>query len=156
MDALAGVDIVIDETYAADPVSYNYSSFLSEFSLQSSSSLKFVSNKKVLRFDGTISANKGLDWYESRVASPDWAVEGLAFQMHGDASKRRKYFRNVAKDEVPEVITAAMCVMELPSCNVTAFPQRIEIMAQAPTDTSSASAQAALMGVCAMLALLIL
>lgn len=37
---------------------------------------KFLSNKKVLRIDGTISASNGWDWLESRVAYPDWAVAG--------------------------------------------------------------------------------
>ena len=37
---------------------------------------KFIAARKVLRLDGTLSEASNLDWFESRVAYPDWAAEG--------------------------------------------------------------------------------
>jgi len=125
--ALSEVDIVIDETYAYAPKSYTMDSFLAGMGLTKDSTLKFVA-AGVLRIDGTISATDGLDWYESRIAHPDWAVEGLARQLHGDVSKRFKYFRNIATGEVPVVLTPSMCTTTLPACDAKAYPVPIVMM----------------------------
>jgi len=144
--SLVGVDIVIDETYAPDPSSYTLESFLSSFSLNSSSDLKFIKNKMVMRVDGTISEALGLDWFESRVANPEWAAQGLARVVHPDESMLRKYFRNVAKDEQPEILTASMCDRELPRCQQTAAPQALKmLLLQDPTSHASAPVAAGLL-----------
>jgi len=139
MDALANVDVIIDETYAYLPRSYTFDTFLGNFGLNRSSPHKFVKNQMVLRIDGTISAADGLDWYESRIARPDWAVEGLARGIHGDASKRFKYFRNIAKDESIEVLTADACTVTLPSCDPSAVAKTIEMINKVTTTTLAAA-----------------
>jgi hypothetical protein len=126
--ALSQVDVIIDETYAPKPRDYNFDSFLTTMGLTSSSSLKFVKNKMVLRVDGIISEGDGLDWYESRLAHPDWAVTGLAGQIHSDKSKPSKYFRNIAKGEQPEVLTKALCTATLPACDSSTYPAPIGMM----------------------------
>merc|ERR1712039_420661 len=114
--ALGDVDAIVDEVYEGNPITYTFDKFFTTYGLHSTSSLKFITNKMVLRIDGTISAGNGLDWYESRLARPDWAVEGLARQLHGDTSKTFKYFRNIANGETPQTITESMCTTRLPVC----------------------------------------
>eukprot|EP00928_Gymnodinium_smaydae_P015741 TRINITY_DN1582_c0_g1_i6.p1 TRINITY_DN1582_c0_g1~~TRINITY_DN1582_c0_g1_i6.p1 ORF type:complete len:498 (+),score=114.65 TRINITY_DN1582_c0_g1_i6:153-1646(+) len=127
--ALAEVDVVVDESYVYDPTTYTFDSFLSTYLLDSSSSLKFVKNKMVLRFDRTLAKDsKGLDWYESRIARPDFAVEGLAKVIFGDASKRSKYFRNVARgEEVDQQLSPDTCLKTLPACSAEDAPAPITI-----------------------------
>eukprot|EP00913_Durusdinium_trenchii_P030803 g28849.t1 len=146
VSALQDVDIVVDETYAPYPQAYSFATFLSTFGLTESSTQKFVSQKYVLRVDGTLSESDGLDWFESRVAYPDWAAEGLARYIRGDASQRRKYFRNIAANEEPEVLTAAMCAADLPSCNESSFA--------APIDVASITQETELSGAAAAWAML--
>jgi hypothetical protein len=141
--ALSEVDVLIDETWVAKPADYTFDTFLSTFYLEKTSSLKFIQSKMVLRYDGTLSSADGWDWYESRVAYPDWAVEGLARELHGDASKRQKYFRNVAKGVLPEVITAAMCTKELPSCKPSLVASDLLMLTETATTTMTAEEQAA-------------
>lgn len=136
--ALDKVDIIIDETYAFAPKSYTFDSFMTEMGLTKASTLKFMKNKMVLRIDGTISENDGLDWYESRIAHPDWAVEGLAHQIHADASKKYMYFRNIAKGEAPKVVTKSMCTATLPACDSKAYPSPIGMMVGSVTANAAA------------------
>jgi hypothetical protein len=133
MKALANVDVLLDETYAPDPNAYTFQTFLSNFDLTESSELKFVKNKMVLRIDGTMSTAKGLDWYESRIARPDWAVEGLARCLHSDSSKVFKYFRNLAKGETPKVLDASACTDPLPVCEASVQSSIIPMLTASPT-----------------------
>jgi len=126
--ALGKVDVIIDETYAFAPKTYTFNTFLTQVGLTSDMSLLFVKNKMVLRVDGIISESDGMDWYESRIAHPDWAVAGLAHHLHADTSKEAKYFRNIAKDEKPKVLTKAMCTAKLPACDASAYPAPISMM----------------------------
>eukprot|EP00435_Cladocopium_sp_Y103_P017206 s2255_g4.t1 len=116
--AMQDVDIVVDETYG-NPGAYNYSSFLSTFYLTSQSTQKFLTAQKVLRVDRIYNSLGGLDWFESRLAYPDWAARGLARYVMDDASQQRSYFRNVALGEVPELVTAETCPQSLPSCDAS-------------------------------------
>jgi len=126
--ALSDVDIIIDETYAAKPKTYDFNTFLTTVGLKSDSTLKFIKNKKVLRIDGLISEADGLDWYESRVAHPDWAVGGLSHYFHDDDSKPAKFFRNIAAGEKPQVLTKAMCKSNLQACDAKVLPAPIGMM----------------------------
>ena len=119
LGALQDVDILVDETYAAVPGDYTFSSFLSTYFLTAQSNYKFMG--KVLRLDGRLSENNGYDWFESRVAAPHMAVGGLARYVKDDTSRTRTYFRNIADNEQPEVITAAMCTSTLPICNSSSY-----------------------------------
>lgn len=137
-DALKDVDVIVDETYAVKPSEYTFETFMTNFGLNKDSTLKFMKSKMVLRIDGTVSENEGLDWYESRIAHPDWAVEGLAHQIHSASSKTYMYFRNLAKNEVPKVLTKAMCKATLPACDANALPAPIDMMvAKAAKDSTS-------------------
>jgi len=122
------VSVVIDETYASAPRDYTISSFYDTFGLSASSDLRFITGRKVLRVDGTISEGDGLAWFESRIALPDGAAEGLARAVHGDASKQRLYFRNIAENEEPTVISPGQCANIVPACDDTAYPESIGMM----------------------------
>jgi len=114
LGALSSVGAVIDEIYAPTPKDYGIETFYANYHLSSGSTHAFM--QKVLRIDGLMSADNNLDWYESRIANPEWALEGLRRALSGDSSLRRKYFRNIATNEVPEVLSAAMCAVDMPVC----------------------------------------
>jgi len=132
-----GVSVVIDETYAYAPAAYTLSSFYDAFGLSASSNLAFVTGRKVLRVDGTISEGDGLAWFESRIALPDGAAQGLARAMHGDTSKQKLYFRNIAENEQPTVISPGECTSVLPACDGAAHPEGIGMMGDAEASEAS-------------------
>jgi len=144
---LGAVDVIVDETYAGwgvAPSSYTFETFMTHMGLVSSSSLPFMQNKKVLRIDGTISEkDNGLDWYESRVAHPDWAVEGLAHQIHADTSKKYMYFRNIANGEAPVVLGASSCTSTLPACDASSYATPISMMFDTTSTTTTTAAMMA-------------
>ena len=140
LEALKSASVVIDEIYAPDPTAYDINIFYQNycthyFSSPHYSTLSFIN--KVLRIDGTMSSDKNLDWYESRVANPEWALEGLRHSVTGDASLRSKYFRNIAAGVAPVVNDHAMCSVDMPTCG--AFMPAI-ILRDGVTETSSAKA----------------
>lgn len=136
-EALKSVSVVIDEFYAPDPTAYNIDTFYTNYGLSSASEQSFIT--KVLRIDGTMSSDNQLDWYESRVANPEWALEGLRHSVTGDASLRSKYFRNIAAGVAPVVLDHTMCSVDMPTCG--AFLPAI-ILRDGVTETSSARAPA--------------
>jgi len=135
VEALKSASVVIDEIYAPDPTAYDINTFYANYGLSSTSTQSFIN--KVLRIDGTMSSDKNLDWYESRVANPEWALEGLRHSVTGDASLRSKYFRNIAAGVAPVVLDHTMCSVDMPTCG--AFMPAI-ILRDGVTETSSAKA----------------
>jgi len=125
--ALADVDVVIDETYAPTPSSYSFSSFLTNFDLTSASALPFIANQKVFRIDGTISSENNLDWFESRLMHPQWVLGDLKDALHGTGGSR-KYLRNIAASESPQVITSSSCTTLLPACNDATTSEAIPLL----------------------------
>jgi len=129
--ALDGVDVIIDETYAGwgvSPISYTFDTFMTTMGLTKESNLKFMVNRKVLRVDGTITDGDALDWYESRIARPEWAVEGLARQIHSNTSMPYRFFRNIADGEAPQVLSASSCTATPSACLLSAYPKLINMM----------------------------
>ena len=47
---------------------------------------------------------------------------GLARYVLDDTTKLPRYFRNVALDEAPELVTAESCAQSLPSCDASYVP----------------------------------
>mmetsp|Transcript_22056 Transcript_22056/g.41552 ORF Transcript_22056/g.41552 Transcript_22056/m.41552 type:complete len:494 (+) Transcript_22056:72-1553(+) len=142
MTALADVDWLVDEFWYATPSDYKFTNFLTNFHLESTSQLKFVKDRQVLRYDGTLSSSDGWDWLESRLARPDWAVNGLARYLQGNTAKTQMYFRNVATGEMPRIVSAAECTEMLPVCDATASEEAIKSPAAAATDLSGAGSYA--------------
>jgi len=129
-EALAGVDVVVDEVYAPVPANYDLEAFLAAYGLAADADLPFLKNRMVLRIDRTLSESKqGLDWFESRIARPEWALDGLAHVLYGDQSRAARYFRNIAKGETPDqVLGAAACTRAMPACSAEMDPQPILLL----------------------------
>merc|ERR1712085_38347 len=122
--ALQTVDVVIDESYEPDHAAYTFEAFLENFGIENNSALSIVTNKMVLRKDGTLSPTGGEDWFESRLSDPAAAVLGLSRAFHG-VSKPFKFFRNIGSGELPVVVNSSQCKMTLPACNAAKFPDTI-------------------------------
>jgi len=132
-DAIQNAEVLIDETYpgyGVDPATYTMATFLKTMNLTS------LPGKTILRIDGTISDQKDLDWYESRVANPDLAVDGLARAML-NSSKPFKYFRNLNKNEAPQVITASECKKNLFACKFQKRQTVILVPGKSTTEKST-------------------
>jgi len=135
LDALISqsVDVLIDETYQWDAASYTIGTFLSHFGLDNTS-------LKVLRVDGTLSESNDLDWYESRVAYPHRAVQGLQRVMLPDSDLPKYFFRDISAGEMPDVILASSCTAPLPFCDAGVSPGFIFMIA--PEDEAGVTAAA--------------
>lgn len=142
LGALSNVSAVIDEVYAPTPKDYSINNFYTNYHLSSNSQHAFM--QKVLRTDGLISTDNNLDWFESRIANPEWALEGLRHALSGDSALRRKYFRNIAKNEVPNVLSSDTCEVEMPACG-TSYPAII--LRDGMAESSSASAPAGVVAI---------
>jgi len=137
--ALQTVDVVIDESYEPDHAAYTFEAFLENFGIENNSALSFVTNKMVLRKDGTLSPTGGEDWFESRLSDPAAAVLGLSRALHG-VSKPFKFFRNIGSGELPVVVNSSQCKMTLPACNATKFPDTIPTLDFAFTTATATTA----------------
>lgn len=131
------VSVVVDETYAFRPSDYTISTFYAHYGLSASSDLRFVVEQMVLRVDGIISESDGLAWFESRIAHPELAAEGLARHLHADSSKQKTFFRNIAKAERPAVISKDSCSAVLPACDAAAYAEKIGMMTGSEISASS-------------------
>jgi len=140
MPKLASVDVLVDETYAFAPRSYTFDSFKTTYGLNGTEAYNFLTSKRVARVDGSISEGDDLDWYESRIVRPDWAVEGLARFI--DPSHTRKYFRNIAENETPIVVAKDSCDLKLPVCDSTAEAAPIKVLAPILEQSNQTSAGA--------------
>jgi len=149
--ALADVDVIIDETYASVPSDYNMESFLSEFGITSDSTLPAIVGQKVFRLDGTLSESGGMDWFESRLAHPQWVLQDLARAFRGEG-ETFQYLRNIATGETPHVVEVAHCTTQLPACGDVTSPADIPVLF-AITDADSAAVRPALFGLVYVLGL---
>merc|ERR1711933_412755 len=120
-EALKEVDAVVDLTYAYDVPAYDFDAFLTGFGLEASSDLAFIQNQKVFRVDAQISGASNLDWFESRLAHPDFAVEGLVRVLKSDSQRQKKYFRNIAIGEHADGLNMDDCKMPLVACEESTF-----------------------------------
>jgi len=125
LEFLSTVDVIIDETYSAEPASYTFEQFQKEYDLENAGNeslkkLKWLKPKLIFRLDGLISAANGLDWFEGAIARPDLVLQDMdrvvdsARQGKLPKKDEFKWIRNI--DESPVVITANDCE-RLSSCN---------------------------------------
>mmetsp|Transcript_1782 Transcript_1782/g.5178 ORF Transcript_1782/g.5178 Transcript_1782/m.5178 type:complete len:532 (+) Transcript_1782:252-1847(+) len=119
LGVLAGVDVLIDETYSFDPTSYNETAFLAEYGISANAArslpaLNGTSNK-VFREDGLVSATGGLDWFEGAIARPADVLEDLygALTSSDPSAREFTWFRQV--EQAPTVVTDAQCTTQ-PTC----------------------------------------
>lgn len=131
LTALSGVDVLIDETYAVNPVAYNLDAFKGQYGLNSTSppvnlsSLKWLKNNAIFREDGLISSDGGLDWFEGAIARPDKVLSDVVRAVQVGAalpnamSQKYTWIRSI--NEVPTVVGPSAC--SATSC--TAIPSPI-------------------------------
>merc|ERR1712048_926419 len=131
LEALANVDAVIDLTYSADVPTYDFNTFLTNFNIDPSSDLPFITNQRVFRIDAHISGTSNLDWFESRLIHPALAVEGLKRVLKPDSASRKKFFRNIATGEAAEVVSKDACSRTLMTCEPSEYPSELKMISAA-------------------------
>ncbi|GFR49481.1 hypothetical protein Agub_g11420 [Astrephomene gubernaculifera] len=111
---LKDVDVVIDESYSANPAGYTLSDFLARYGLTNAptTELRFLANQRLLRLDGSASPGGFTAWYEEAVARPDEVLRDLvsallpgALLAAGDSSAPR-LVRSVFASNPGRVVTA--------------------------------------------------
>jgi len=149
MQALAdnGVTALIDETYDADIASYDFAKFLTGFGLTSTSTLPFIQNQMVMRYDSGYSGTSNLDWFESRLVFPSKAVEGLQRVLDSDTSKAKAYFRNIAKSEPADAISKDSCSATPAMCSTSGLPAVLPLINKLGMAASGAVHVSSMLGV---------
>ncbi|KAJ2724817.1 hypothetical protein GGI07_001669 [Coemansia sp. Benny D115] len=110
LDALEEVDIVIDESF----VSYDYTELLKNYGIKDASKVDYswVTSGRVFRPDRIQSTAGGLGWFEAPVAFADALLQDVIGVAHPKFTKDGYspiWFRNVAKAESVNVVTASDC-----------------------------------------------
>lgn len=129
LKVLQGADVVVDETYAVDPSTYNWTAFEGEYGLNTTSAsvtsaLPWFAGKHVFREDGLISdLNGGDDWYEGAYVRPDKVLADMVRVVaagRGDTTSQNfTWLRNI--QETPRKVDPATCT-RLESCSVKPAP----------------------------------
>jgi len=127
LNVLQAVDVVVDDTYTPTPAEYNFDSFKEQFGLNSTSAtngldLPWLTNRRVFRTDGLISANNGSDWFEGAYVRPDKVLADFVRVVDSARNfttvlqpKNFSWVRTI--DEEPRELTAANCGRMQEGCN---------------------------------------
>ena len=113
---LAGIDVVIDETFQSDNT-YTNDMFVSKLNFSSAETAAvYPFLNKVLRFDGLMSKYNdwtwGNAWYEDAIVRADVTVDDLASFFHPTlmpSTYKPRFFRNIAAGGTVTLATAAEC-----------------------------------------------
>lgn len=127
-EVLKGVDVLIDETYAVDPSSYDAAAFKQSFGFTdadvSSGDWPFLTNQKVFRTDKALSAGAfgsvGQDWLEMSIPRPDLVLEDFAYIFHGASVAdidTTRWMRDVMSGENVVTYSASMCTDSTAACS---------------------------------------
>lgn len=110
---LTTVDIVVDETYALDPTTYDLAAFAAMYNITDNATFPFMRNAQVYREDGLIgpAPSYGLDWFEGAIARPDLVLSDFAAAVTPSQylGRRPTWIRNVARGDKPTITTAQNC-----------------------------------------------
>lgn len=130
-DWLAGVDCIVDETYASNPTEYSMSNFTEKFGFTdadaTSGDYPFLANKCVIRLDKrlgkTAYGSYGYDWHESAIGHPDIIVSDLATFLHpGVLDHETRYMRNIARNEGNVIVLPDQCADPYAVCDDETAP----------------------------------
>jgi len=139
---LSQVDVLIDESYAADNNAYTLETFKENYQLNQegdAENFKFLATQSVYRLDKAIGAETGgQDWFQTGISRPDMVVQDLISFITPEASPAghvTHFFRNIAKGEGIEEMRGEDCRLggtEELSCD--AFLQSVQDNPICPLD----------------------
>merc|ERR1740130_2186075 len=122
---LAGIDVVIDETYQfGDGNTYTNDTFVAKLNFSSAETAAvYPFLAKVLRHDRRMAntppyADFGSAWYEDAIPRADITADDLAFYLHPSlmSTHTPRFLRNIAAGETVTLATAEMCADPYATC----------------------------------------
>ncbi|KAF7728127.1 hypothetical protein EC973_006642 [Apophysomyces ossiformis] len=111
LQAIADVDVLIDETYIAKDLN----DVLNNYKITDQGKYKFLKNKAVYREDGILTQTGGYDWFEAPMAMADALLEDVINAINPSAPSKdyqRHWLRNVATGETIKYVSPANCTWD--------------------------------------------
>lgn len=156
---LKTVDILIDEIYTMNPMTYNISTLMGKLMITEAAGYPFLTNKRVWREDRRIQKTSfGLDWYEGSLPQPQVVLQELLGILDPSRNHQHFYFRNIAEAEGLVELSSADCTAADPTSalepTIFACPVRAsDTTSSTPSTFTSGASTNGQIGLTALIAL---